>query len=146
MPASTKIQDRFSIGVIWTSGDVNKTIKPFNPVTTELQGQVLEARLSGLMRVLASYKARVTDEITFDLSLYYFLRTDDTTFMDSELDDSSNSPLLGLEAYGSVKWAPISDLVLTLGGGAFLPQTGKALNDDASVRWEASLGILLSLF
>jgi hypothetical protein len=50
-----------------------------------------------------------------------------------------------MEWYGTVLWAPLPDLALTLGGGAFFPGLGNAFRDDAAIRWRAALGLILSL-
>jgi hypothetical protein len=141
----TSQQDRLTLGVIWSSGKVNDTIGAFVPISTVNQGQVLRAKLSGLMRVHSAYTLRIFPSLSAELGVAYFLRTDSATFSDPDLDASSDSYLLGGEISGSLTWVPLSDVSLIAGGGVFLPALGKALVSNAKPKWLISMGVMLSL-
>ena len=125
----------------WGSGAINDTVVPFIPVTGIAQGTVFSPVLPGLMNVRASYTARLHKTVSVSAEGIVFWRTDTETFKDPELD--SEQRFLGVEAYGSVIWAPQSALRFTAGGGAFFP--GGAFREDAGIRWKVSGGMILSL-
>jgi hypothetical protein len=126
----------------WGSGAVNDTVVPFIPVTGIAQGTVFSPVLPGLMNVRASYTARLYKTVSVSAEGIVFWRTDTETFKDPELDPAGGR-FLGVEAYGSVIWAPQSALRFTAGGGAFFP--GGAFREDAAIRWKVSGGMILSL-
>jgi hypothetical protein len=52
---------------------------------------------------------------------------------------------MGGELYGTLLWAPVEDLMVTLGGGAFFPAWGDVFVPNVPVRWKASAGFIFSL-
>jgi hypothetical protein len=140
----TNIQDRLALGAVWASGEYSDTIRAFVPISTVSQGQVLRTRLAGIMQIQASYMARLVRSFSMDLEAAYFLRTDNLTFSDPDLDSSVDSYLLGGEFYGSFTWVPVSDVSFIAGGGVFLPGLGKAFVSDAKLKWLISLGLMIA--
>jgi hypothetical protein len=140
----TDIQDRLSLRVTWASGEWDKTLRAFVPVSTVSQGHILRAKLSGIMQIQGAYTARLVQSLSMDLSAAYFLRTDKVTFTDRDLDGASVSYLLGGEVYGALTWVPVSDVSLIAGGGVFLPGLGKAFVSGAKPKWLVSLGAMIS--
>ena len=141
----TKAQDRLLIGANWSSGAKDTTSLPFQPINNMDQGQILSAKMSALMTIKAGYTIRIIENLSLNASGIYFLRTDLTTYEDSGLDPASDSYLLGGEFYGSLLWAPFSDLSLILNGGAFLPSLGKAFSSDAPAQWKIGLTLIFSI-
>jgi hypothetical protein len=127
----------------WGSGAISETIVPFIPVTGIAQGTVCTPTLQGLLNARASYTARLHRTVSVSAGAVVFWRTDTETFTDAELDGASGERYVGVEASGSVVWAPQSALRVTAGGGVFFP--GGAFRDDAGIRWKLSGGISLSL-
>jgi hypothetical protein len=136
--------DRLSLGAALSSGARSNTVRAFLPINTIARGKALRPGLSGLALVEGTYALRFFRSLSAEVSAAYFFRTDSYTYKDSALDETSLSPLLGGEIYGSLNWAPVSDIAFTLGGGAFFPQLGKAFASDASPRWRVSLETILS--
>jgi hypothetical protein len=136
--------DRLSFNAVFSSGSWNDGVKAFLPITTIAQGKVLRPKISGLALAEAAYTRRLHSALSAEVSAAYFFRTDTSTYTDPELDPLSLSPLLGAEACGGLSFAPVSDISFTLGGGIFIPQTGRAFIPDASLRWRVSLGTILS--
>jgi hypothetical protein len=137
-------KDRFSFNVIFSSGAWNDRVKAFLPVSTIAQGKVLRPKISGLALAETAYTRRLHSALSAEISAAYFFRTDTAAYADPELDPFSRSPRLGAEVYGGLTLAPVSDISFTLGGGVFIPQTGRAFIPDASLRWRVSLGTILS--
>jgi hypothetical protein len=145
----TPVTDEARLTLRWssgTSGDPDDLVRSFLPVTTLSQGQVLRARLSGLMPIGLAYTMRPFEAFTFEAQGAYILRTDLLTFEDpvNELDLDSSSYALGGEIYFSATWTPFSDISWSLAGGAFFPQLGGAYARDAATQWRASLGCVIS--
>jgi hypothetical protein len=136
--------DRLSLGAAVSSGAWADGVKAFLPINTIARGRVLRPRLSGVAVVEGEYSARIHPSLSTQVSAAYFFRTDTHTYSDSELNPSSLSPLLGGEAYCGFTCAPASDISVTLGGGVFLPQLGRAFEDGASPRGRVSLELILS--
>jgi hypothetical protein len=139
----TSIQDRLSLGGRFSSGVKGDRIDAFMPLTTESQGLVLKAKLSGLSDIELQYIARLHQTFSLDLLASYFIRSDLGTYQG--YPGGTDGYMLGAEGYARAIWAPVSDLRVTLGGGAFLPQLGD-VNKDADMMWRAELNVVLSLF
>jgi hypothetical protein len=140
----TKIQDRLALGVKWASGEVSDTIRAFTPLSTISMGRVLKPKLSGLMLIEGTYTGRFHRTFSAELYTAYFMRTDDLTFTDLDMKAVSSSYLLGGEIYGGITWAPISDVSLTAGGGAFFPQLGQVFVSNAKIKWLISMGLMIA--
>jgi hypothetical protein len=136
--------DRLSLTMDLSSGSWNDTMRAFLPINTIAQGKVLRPNVSGLALAELGYTVRLHNSLSAEAQGAYFFRTDSHTYNDPGLDGASLSPLLGGEIYGSLAWAPVSDISFTLGGGAFFPQSGKAFAADAPVKWRVSLETILS--
>jgi hypothetical protein len=138
------VNDRLSVHTAVSSGAWNDTARAFLPINTIAQGKVLRPRLSGLALVDAGYTVRFFQSLAADVQAGYFFRTDTDAYSDPGLDGDSLSPLLGGEISSTLTWAPVSDISVSLGGGAFLPQMGKSFAEDSSTRWRISLETLFS--
>jgi hypothetical protein len=77
----------------------------------------------------------------------YFIRTDTVSFYDDREPErlKGEGYFLGAELWGAVRWTPLPDLALSLGGGAFFPGLGDAFSSGAALRWKAALTLILSL-
>ncbi|WP_010253986.1 hypothetical protein [Treponema primitia] len=141
----SKLQDLLSFTILWSSGAKENA---FVPVTAIPQGRVFDPILSGLMTIKTNYTLSLNPSISVSADLGYFLRTDlGASFSDSYYTRyvKADSYALGTELYGSVIWAPVSDLQAVLGAGVFLPGLGDALDSDAPIRGKISLGLAFSL-
>ncbi|MDR2210901.1 MAG: hypothetical protein LBO65_05450 [Spirochaetaceae bacterium] len=137
----TALSDRVSAGFRWASGTGSSTAAYF-PVVSEAQGHILKPDFSGIMTLRGGYQARFLPSLSAELGMGYFLRTDSSAFSSPDLE--GDSYFLGGEVFASALWVPLADISLTLGGGAFFPQTGAAFRDGAPVRWLFSLGTIFS--
>jgi hypothetical protein len=143
-PASS-ISDVWTIGGSFSSGAWNDGLGGFIPLTAKAQGRVLRPMLSGIALAETAYTARLHQSFSATISGAYLFRTDKTTYAAPDMDAESSSPLLGGELYGSLSWTPFSDVLVSLGGGVFLPQTGKVFSDDAEVKYRVELAAAISL-
>ncbi|MDR2096160.1 MAG: hypothetical protein LBP76_11705 [Treponema sp.] len=143
----TEIEDRLLMGFRAGSGEWNDAMKPFLPVNAPSQGTILKAKLSGTADARLVYTFRLIDALSIDMSADYFFRLDEKTYQTTDLkyNTGDNPYFLGAEIYGNCIWAPFSDLLVTVGGGAFLPQLGNAFNSDAKTLWQVSLSLIISL-
>jgi hypothetical protein len=143
----TAWQDLFSLTALWSSGTHGDTLGPFLPVTGVPQGRIFDPTLSGLMTIKAHYTLSLLSTLSVSADAGYFLRTDLQTLSDSYYYayTEPDSYALGAEFFGSVIWAPVSDIQALLNGGAFFPGLGDSLNSDAPIRGKISLGLIISL-
>jgi hypothetical protein len=137
------LRDMLQGEIRWASGAVDKNITAFTPVTGIPQGQIIDLNLSGLMTFKGKYITRFHENFSALAEGTYFIRTDDGETL-SGYPRSSNH-LFGGELYGALSWAPVSDLMATLGGGAFFPGTGNVFASGSPVWWKVSAELVLSL-
>ncbi|MDR1374708.1 MAG: hypothetical protein LBJ24_07030 [Treponema sp.] len=140
----TALQDRLSLTGWFASGAWNNRIGSFIPLTTQARGKVLRPESSGIALAETAYTVRLHPRLAADLSGAYYFRTDTETFQKTGVDRLSNSPLLGGEVYGGLSWAPFSDMLVSAGGGVFLPRTGKVFADDADLIYRVVLEASIS--
>jgi len=123
----------------------------FLPVSTVYQGNILKARFSGLSVVTLDYLCRPHRTFSINLSSSCFLRNDLGTYNgypvtaagDDDLDKKSY--ILGTELFGRFRWAPVSDIQINLGGGAFLPAMGNVAR-KAPLLWRVEMNLTLALY
>jgi hypothetical protein len=142
----TSVRDRLLLTGRYASGRAEEgSLRAFSPVTTKTQGSVLKAKLSGLSLLQAEYTARLHETFSVDGTVSYFFRTDRGTWRSGIYSDGDGYALGG-EFFARGIWSPASDLNLTLGAGAFLPQMGNASTKDAAALWRIELGATLALY
>jgi hypothetical protein len=105
---------------------------------------VFRPTLTGIAHIEGAYTARLSDIFSAEVAAAYYFRTDETSFYDPEMDRISKSPLLGGEIYGALTWTPFTDVSFVLGGGLFLPKTGKVFMDDAAIKYRVLLDAVFS--
>ena len=134
----TDFPDRVTLLGRFSSGSAGP-FAAFVPVTTEPQGRILRAKLSGLSMIRASWEARLHRSFT--------LTAEASSFM-SAAESGGNGEgvrVLGTEFFAEALWSPLSDLQLRLGGGAFAPALGNASPGDP-LRWRVKLDLLLAVY
>jgi hypothetical protein len=141
MPPSS-LEDRLSLEARYASGRWADTpVAEFRPLTTETQGQVLRASISGLSAAGLEYTARFHRTLGLDLSASYFIQNDLSTY--DGIFSSTENYFLGAEAYAQLIWSPLSDMRFCLGGGAFLPMLGNT-KPAAKPLWLVNLNIIIA--
>ena len=144
LPFPTPFDDRLSFVGRFSSGvpEGDTIIEAFNPLTTITQGEVIEARLSGLSILTLAYNARFHRTFSLGLSASYFILSD----LGGTCAVLGNEGWFGgCEFYGRAAWSPVSDIQLNLGGGVFLPKLGNAA-PDGDIKWKIELNFILSLY
>jgi len=145
----TLMPSRLSFTGRFTSGMRDDTsVAAFTPVTVKPQGEILEAKLSGVSALALNYMIRLHKTFSADMTASYFLRSDTKTHQSyplEEKDTMADSYLLGGELYGRLIWSPISDLRFTLGGGMFLPSLGDVA-PKADSKWRVELDAVIVLY
>jgi hypothetical protein len=80
----------------------------------------------------------------FDAVFRYFWRTTGNFIPGIAASSNSDANNLGAELYISGVWTPLSDLSITLGGGAFFPD-GPVKDAGTPIMWKVDLAATLSL-
>jgi hypothetical protein len=139
--------DTLSLRGQYSSPSLGSGLAPFIPVNSVAQGEVFKASVGGLSVIRGSYSLRPRQTLRVTGDWRYFIRTDTVSFEDNR--DAANLKgegyFLGGELYGKALWTPLPDITVTLGGGAFFPRLGNAFAQGTEIRWQASLGLILSL-
>jgi len=121
-------------------------ITAFLPLTTVEQGDILKAKLSGLSVVSLDYLCRLHRTFSIDLAASCFIRSDLGTYNGYPVTASNDdNHILGTELFGRFYWAPVSDIQINLGGGAFMPAMGNVARDTPSF-WRMEMGLILALY
>jgi len=143
---SINLISKLSLLARYASGADSGNAYAFLPVTTVGQGNILEAKLSGLSMVSLDYTARLNNTLSAGISSSYFIRNDLNTFNAYPLSgEDSGGYLLGNEFFARLLWSPFTDIQVNLGGGVFLPSMGDvAPNADSS--WRVELNVILYLY
>ena len=139
-PLPTPFQDRLSFTARYSSGGKDTA---FLPLTTQTQGDILKAKLSGLSLLSLDYTARFLPSLSAGVSTTYFIRSDLETYTAYPLTGDSDGYFLGEEFFARLMWNPFSDMQINLGGGVFLPSLGNAAPDSAAA-WRVELNLVLS--
>ncbi|MCL2294269.1 MAG: hypothetical protein FWC36_05335 [Spirochaetes bacterium] len=143
-PTPAPFHDRLSLSWRFAGGTVGDNIVAFVPITKIPQGNILEAKLSGITMLRLDYTVRLHE--TFSLSIFnsYFILNDKGTFTGLS-SGVAEGFFLGNEFWCQAIWSPFSDLQLRLGGGVFLPALGNA-DPSASNHWKVELNAVFALF
>ena len=132
----TKINDRLSTTIKFSSGAWNDAFSAFAPISSVTQGSIFPGTNAGLASLSIDYNARFHRTLAADAALRYFIR--------SYKDPAGNGSLFGGEIWASIAWQPLEDIRVSFGGGAFFPRLGNAYPSDTGVMWKISAGLLLS--
>ena len=133
-----KLTGRFSNG---TTED--GSFAAFVPISTVYQGEILQAKFSGLSVISLDYTARLDKTLGINLSSSYFILSDLGTYQGYYAERDGH--FLGNEFFGRVIWSPFSDLQLNLGGGVFLPSMGNT-DSQGETLWRIELNVKLAIF
>jgi len=118
----------------------------FLPLTTVEQGDILQTKISGLSIVSLDYLCRLHRTFSIDLAASCFIRNDLGTYNGYPLTTSNDDNyILGTELFGRFYWAPVSDIQINMGGGAFVPAMGNVAR-DAPFFWRIEMGLILALY
>jgi len=143
--APTPFYSQLSFIGRFSSGKTD-SIYPFVPVTTKPQGNVLQAKLSGISGLFLDYTAQLRQAVSAGLTISYFIRGDNETYTLYPVNPFNDSgTALGCELFGRAAWNPFTDLSLTMGAGIFLPSLGN-VNPKADPQWRLELGLVLVLY
>ena len=136
-----KFSWRYSSGV---SDD--KTIGAFLPITTVSQGELVEAKFSGLSLLSLDFMGRLAKFASGDLSFTYFIRNDLGTYRYYPVtEENLEGFFLGAEIFGRLVWTISSEIRLNLGTGVFIPTLGDVA-PDADILWRTKLNLVISIY
>ena len=112
------------------------TFSAFLPINTITQGHILRPKLSGIAIFNLEYTVRLHPILSFSFIPAYYINTASQGYNIF----GNQERLLGAEFYGSLAWVPLSDVMINLSGGIFMPSAPETKN-----LWQAGLGLILSL-
>jgi hypothetical protein len=136
-----KLSGRFSSGV-----SEDETIGAFLPLTTVPQGELVEAKFSGLSLLSVDYTGRLASLLSANLSFTYFIRNDLGTYNYYPVNGAASEGFfLGAEIFGRLIWTISTGIRLNLGTGIFLPALGDAA-PEADTLWRSKINLVISIF
>jgi len=140
-----KLSGRYSSGVLEDKNE-NKIIDAFLPITTVPQGEIVEAKFSGLSLLSLDLTGRLAKSLSANAAFTYFIRHDKGTYGYYPVTEGdSKGFLLGAEIFGRLIWTISSGICLNLGTGVFIPALGDAV-PEADVLWRAKLNLVISIY
>jgi len=142
-----KLEKHINLSWRYSSGvKEDKTIGAFLPVTTVPQGEITEAKFSGLSLISLDFTGRMEKSLSANTAFTYFIRNDLGTYRYYPVtDNASKGFLLGAELFGRLIWTITSEIRLNFGTGVFMPALGDA-KPDADIMWRAKLNLVFSLY
>jgi len=136
-----KLSFRYSSGV---SDD--ESIGAFLPLTTVNQGEIVEAKLSGLTLITLDFTGRMTETLSAGAACSYFIRNDLGTYNYYPISSgSSKGYFLGAELFARVIWNITPGFRLNFGTGVFMPALGDAA-PEADALWRIKLNLIFSIY
>jgi len=136
-----KLSGRYSSGV-----SEDKSYGAFLPVTTVNQGEIPEAKFSGLSLLCAEFTGRLAQQMSANLAITYFIRNDLYTYRAfPAIGVDSEGFFLGGEIFGRLIWNISSGIRLNLGTGIFMPSLGD-VNPEGLMMWRSNLGLIISIY
>jgi len=136
-----KLSGRYSSGV-----SEDKSYGAFLPITTVTQGEIPEAKFSGLSLLCLDFTGRLTKSFSVNTAFTYFIRNDLGTYKTyPAIGGASEAFLLGGEIFGRFIWGISTGVRLNLGTGIFLPSLGN-VNPDGSIMWRSNLNLVISIY
>ncbi|MDR2717259.1 MAG: hypothetical protein LBB89_04240 [Treponema sp.] len=144
--ARLSVLGRYSGGV---PEDEESKMTAFLPLSTVYQGEILKARLSGISVASLDYLGRFHQTLSAGVTASCFMRSDLATYSGYPVitgdDTGDDKYILGSELFGRVIWAPISEMQVSVGGGAFLPALGNVAR-NAPLLWRVEMNLIFALF
>jgi hypothetical protein len=141
MERHIKLSARYSSGV-----SEDETIGAFLPITTVSQGEIAEAKFSGLTMLSLDFTGRLGKLISANMAFTYFIRNDKGTYRYYPVtEENFDGFFLGAEVFGRLIWTITSGIRLNLGTGVFIPALGDVA-PEADILWRTKLNLVISLY
>jgi len=139
--ARLSLSGRYSSGV-----GQHGSLMAFLPLTTIYQGNILQAKLSGISVVSLDYLSRLMPAFSAGLGASCFVRSDLGTYDAYPISaNAGDGRILGTELFARFLWSPISDIQVNLGSGGFVPMMGNT-DRDAAILWRVELNVIFALY
>jgi hypothetical protein len=142
----TRLEKHIALKGWFSSGVAGDSIAAFQPLTNMPQGNLLQAKLSGLSIISLDFFGRLAHTISLNLTASHFVRSDLGTYTSYPVTGvEGGGYFMGTEFFGNLLWGPSSDFFINLGAGVFLPFLGNAA-PRADMLWKAELNVTISLY
>jgi len=144
----TKLEKQIKLSGRYSSGvSEDESIGAFLPLTTVPQGELVEAKFSGLSLLSLDYTGRLAQPLSASMAFTYFIRTDLGTYAYYPVTVSKDKEgfFLGAEVFGRLLLNISTGIRLNIGTGVFIPKLGNAA-PDASMLWRTKLNLILSIY
>jgi len=142
-----KLEKHITLSWRYASGvSEDETVGAFLPVTTVQQGEILQAKLSGLSLLSLGFTGRLANPLSASAAFTYFIRNDLGTYRAYPVAGGSPEGFfLGAEIFGRLVWNITAGTRLNVGTGLFIPALGDAA-PGADVMWRTTINLVISIF
>jgi len=144
----TKLEKHIKLSARYSSGvSEDETIGAFLPITTVSQGELVEAKFSGLTLLSLDYTGRLSKSTSMNMAFTYFIRNDLGTYRyyPTTEEDVEEGFFLGAEIFARFVWNISSGIRLNLGTGVFLPVLGD-VSPEADILWRTKINLVFSIY
>ena len=144
----TKLEKHLKFSWRYSSGvSEDETVGAFLPITTVSQGNLIEAKFSGLTLLSVDYTGRLSKSASANMAFTYFIRNDLGTYRHYPVTEENIEEgfFLGAEIFARFVWNMSSGIRLNVGTGVFLPALGDAA-PDADILWRTKLNLIVSIY
>jgi hypothetical protein len=142
----TRLEKHIALKGYFSSGATGDSIGAFQPLTTIAQGNLLQAKLSGISIISLDFLGRLSHTLSTKLAASHFVRSDLGTYTSYPvMGTSGGGYFMGTEFFGNLLWGPSSDFFINLGAGVFMPSLGNAA-PKADMLWKLELNVTISLY
>jgi hypothetical protein len=142
----TAFMNRLSLSTRYASGEGDK-LAAFLPLTTEGQGTIFDAKLSGLSSIALDYMARLHRAFSANFTSTFFIRNGSATYNGYQLEKTESAfAFLGNEFFTRFLWSPASDFQINFGGGWLFMPSIRNTAPYSEYLWRVELNMVFSLF
>jgi hypothetical protein len=142
-----KLEKHITLSGRYASGvSEDEAVGAFLPITTVQQGEILQAKLSGLSLLSLGFTGRLLNSLSASAAFTYFIRNDLGTYRAYPVAGGSPEGFfLGAEIFGRLIWNITTGTRLNFGTGLFIPALGDAAS-DADLMWRTNINLVISIF
>jgi hypothetical protein len=143
----TKLEKHLKLSFRYSSGvSDDESIGAFLPLTTVTQGEIPEAKFSGMSLISLDFMGRMTDALSASVAFTYFIRNDLGTYGYYPVTAGTGDGfLLGAELFARVVWNITTGIRLNFGTGVFMPALGDVA-PEAEALWRIKLNMVFSIY
>jgi hypothetical protein len=125
-----RLPSLFSITGYFSVDNGKSMIPNLVPINSKSFGRVMEISPSGISALILDYSARISGAFSASAGAICYIQSDFANIPELNLSGKN-----GCEVYAHMKWAPLSDIMVNIGGGYDISSDSK---------WKIKLGLIMA--